>query len=37
MPLREEVGEKGGFEFVRGLRSLDPMGRPSAAEGLLDL
>ena len=35
-PLREAVREEGGFEFVSGLLSPDPMGRPSAAGGLSD-
>ena len=34
-PLRKAV-EEGGFEFVRGLLSPDPVGRPSAAEALCD-
>jgi len=36
-PLRETVNEEGGFEFVRGLLSPDPVGRPSAMEALCDL
>jgi len=35
-PLREVVSEEGGFEFVCGLLSPDPVGRPSAGEGLRD-
>ncbi|CUS10657.1 unnamed protein product [Tuber aestivum] len=35
-PLREAVGGEGGFEFVRGLLSPEPVGRPSAVEALRD-
>jgi len=35
-PLRETVKEEGGFEFVCGLLSPDPLGRPSAVEALCD-
>jgi len=35
-PLREAVSEDGGFEFVCGLLSPDPLGRPSAGEALCD-
>jgi len=33
-PLSEAVGEEGAFEFVGGLLSPDPVGRPSAGEAL---
>jgi len=35
-PLREAVSEGSGFKFVRGLLSMDPVGRPSAVEVLDD-
>ena len=35
-PLREAMSEEDGFEFVRGLLSPDPEGRPSAGRGLSD-
>jgi len=37
-PLREAVREEpaGGFEFVSGLLSRDPVGRPSAGGALSD-
>lgn len=35
-PLRGAVSDEDGFEFVCGLLSLDPLGRPSAVEALHD-
>jgi len=35
-PLKEAMSEEGGFEFVCGLLSPDPVGRPSAVEALRD-
>jgi len=35
-PLREAVSEEGGFEFVGGLLSPDPVGRPGAEKALRD-
>jgi len=35
-PLREAVSEEGGFGFVRGLLSPDPVRRPSAVKALGD-
>jgi len=35
-PLREAVSEGGGFEFVGGLLSPDPVGRPGAEKALRD-
>ena len=35
-PLKKAVKEEGGLEFVRGLLSPNPMGRPSAVEALCD-
>ena len=35
-PLREAEREEEGFEFVRGLLSQDPVGRPSAGGALSD-
>ncbi|PUU83724.1 kinase-like domain-containing protein [Tuber borchii] len=35
-PLKEEMREEGGFEFVGGMLSTEPMGRPSAVEALCD-
>lgn len=35
-PLRKAMGDERGFEFVCGLLSLDPAGRPGAVEALHD-